>query len=58
MSLVALGIAYVVILLAGLVLLVELQTGFGQRRWFSPRDASLSSCGVPASPVPPLSAVL
>ena len=28
------------------------------RRWFSPRDASLSSCGVPASPVPPLSAVL
>jgi len=28
------------------------------RQWLPPRGASLSSCGVPASPVPPLSAVL
>src|SRR5262249_30998232 len=28
------------------------------RHWLSPRGASLSSCGVPVSPVPPLSAVL
>jgi hypothetical protein len=28
------------------------------RQWLSPRGASLSSCGVPVSPVPPLSAVL
>jgi hypothetical protein len=28
------------------------------RQWLPPRGASLSSCGVPVSPVPPLSAVL
>ena len=28
------------------------------RQWLSPRGASLPSCGVPVSPVPPLSAVL
>jgi len=32
MSLMALGIAYVIVLLAGLVLIAELRTGYGQRR--------------------------
>jgi hypothetical protein len=33
MSLMTLGIAYVIVLLAGLVLMAELRTGFGQRRF-------------------------
>jgi hypothetical protein len=32
MSLMTLGIAYVIVLLAGLVLIAELRTGYGQRR--------------------------
>jgi hypothetical protein len=45
MSLVALGIAFVVILLAGLVLIAELQTGFGPRRLREPSSEAFGVSG-------------
>jgi hypothetical protein len=45
MSLVALGITFVVILLAGLVLISELQTGFGPRRLREPSSEAYGVSG-------------
>jgi hypothetical protein len=40
-----LGIAYVIVLLAGLVLIAELRTGFGQRRLREPSSEVYSGSG-------------